>query len=259
MTVTVLTTGFWPLQTTSACNLPTEAREACDNFRKFYSSVHSGRTLTWNTSLGQADLRCNFETGRKELVVHTYQMVILMLFNTRDTYTFKEILDITQIPEAECVRHILSLAHPSQKVLKKNPNKLEISHTDTFTFNSQYKSQLYRNKIPLLSKTVIAKSSTATSTLNTDNAGSSSSSSNSNDIPASVLESRKHCVEASIVRIMKSRKTLDHNNLVAEVIRQLNSRFHVEPIFIKQRIEALIEQEYLKRDEENRKMYHYLA
>ena len=61
--------------------------------------------------------------------------------------------------------------------------------------------------------------------------------------PASVEEDRRHLVEASIVRIMKARKTLDHNNLVAEVTRQLSIRFVPTPNFIKQRVESLIERD----------------
>jgi len=58
---------------------------------------------------------------------------------------------------------------------------------------------------------------------------------------------------------MKARKTLDHNNLIAEVVKQLSARFAVEPAFIKKRIESLIEREYIARDKDNRRLYHYLA
>jgi cullin 3 len=52
---------------------------------------------------------------------------------------------------------------------------------------------------------------------------------------------------------------LDHNNLIAEVTQQLSSRFKPEPSMIKARIEALIEREYLERDESNMKVYQYLV
>jgi len=69
----------------------------------------------------------------------------------------------------------------------------------------------------------------------------------------------KNAVEAAIVRIMKARKTLAHNNLIAEVVKQLSTRFNPDPTFIKQRIASLIEREYMERDENDRKIYHYLA
>lgn len=54
-----------------------------------------------------------------------------------------------------------------------------------------------------------------------------------------------HCVDvwlqACIVRIMKDRKHMTHNDLVNEVTRQLASRFQPNPMAIKKRIEGLIE------------------
>lgn len=45
-----------------------------------------------------------------------------------------------------------------------------------------------------------------------------------NETKRKVDEDRKHEIEACIVRIMKSRKQLNHNQLVAEVVDQLNKR-----------------------------------
>jgi cullin 3 len=47
--------------------------------------------------------------------------------------------------------------------------------------------------------------------------------------------------QACIVRIMKDKKTLGHNELVNEVIRQLMARFTPTPAVIKKRIENLID------------------
>ena len=47
--------------------------------------------------------------------------------------------------------------------------------------------------------------------------------------------------QACIVRIMKDRKHLGHNDLVNEVTKLLLSRFQPEPLAIKRRIENLIE------------------
>ncbi|XP_017472202.1 PREDICTED: cullin-3-B-like [Rhagoletis zephyria] len=74
-----------------------------------------------------------------------------------------------------------------------------------------------------------------------------------------VDEDRKHEIEAAIVRIMKARKRLPHNLLVSDVTSQLKSRFLPSPVFIKKRIEGLIEREYLARTPEDRKVYIYLA
>jgi hypothetical protein len=58
-------------------------------------------------------------------------------------------------------------------------------------------------------------------------------------IPAAVEEDRRHLVEATIVRIMKSRRTLPHNDLIAEVTKQLANRFSAQPAFIKRRVRGV--------------------
>lgn len=117
--VRVLTTGFWPTQNTNnQCNLPTVVREAYQCFHRFYLNKHSGRQLTLQPSLGSADIISIFYGKPKDddnntndgefrpttttmtikerkhtLQVSTYQMVILMLFNAKDSWTFEVKLD----------------------------------------------------------------------------------------------------------------------------------------------------------------------
>jgi len=239
LSVTVLTTGFWPIASIPDCTLPKAASIETEKFTNYYTHLHSGRRLAWQTSLGTAELRCKFEKGNHELLVHTYQMAILMLFNHANIYTVEQIQKATGIPEAELHRHLLSLAHPKVQILKKSPNNRSMAPEHKFLYNQKYESKMYRVKIPLLS----AKASGPAE----------------KEVPASVLEARKNRVEAAIVRVMKARKTLNHNQLVAEVLKQLSTRFAVEPAFIKKRVEHLIDKEYLERDKDDRKVYHYLA
>jgi cullin 3 len=78
-------------------------------------------------------------------------------------------------------------------------------------------------------------------------------------LPSTVEAERKLLLEATIVRVMKTRKTLNHNQLVEEITRQVSNRFTPTQQAIKSRIEALIEREYLVRDEKDMRIYIYQA
>ena len=71
-------------------------------------------------------------------------------------------------------------------------------------------------------------------------------------------EDRTHTIEAAIVRIMKTRKEMQHTLLVSEVVQQLIF-FKPAPKAVKRCIETLIDREYLERHETLVGHYRYLA
>lgn len=243
LSVQVLTTGSWPTQAASKCNLPAQLEHCCREFGQFYLEHHSGRKLTWQTNMGTADLRAEFGGGtrRHELNVSTHHMCILMLFNDRDQLSYREIADATEIPAPELKRALQSLALVKGKnVLRKEPMSKDVNDTDEFYFNDKFTSKLIKVKI----STVAASKEGEVEKAETRH---------------KVEEDRKPQIEAAIVRIMKARKVLDHNTIITEVTRQLQARFLANPAVIKKRIESLIEREFLERDAEDRKLYRYLA
>lgn len=242
LAVQVLTTGSWPTQTGARCNLPKEILTVCEKFKAYYLSTHTGRRLTWQTNMGTADLKATFGKGQKhELNVSTYQMSILILFNSADRLSYKDIEEATDIPALDLKRCLQSLACvKGRNVLGKEPMSKDIGEEDDFYFNEKFCSKFYKVKIG----TVAAQKETEPEKQETRQR---------------VEEDRKPQIEAAIVRIMKARRVLDHNNIVAEVTKQLQSRFLPNPAVIKKRIESLIEREFLERDKTDRKLYRYLA
>ncbi|XP_041483439.1 cullin-3-like [Lytechinus pictus] len=253
LNVRVLTTGFWPTQSaTPQCNVPTQARNAFEAFKRFYLTKHTGRQISLQPQLGSADLHATFHGGKKDggksderkhiIQVSTYQMCVLMLFNVKEQWTYEEMCSETDIPSKDLIRALQSLAlgKPTQRILVKEPKGKEIENPHIFSVNDAFTSKLFRVKI----QTVAAKGESEPERKETR---------------TRVDEDRKHEIEAAIVRIMKSRKKMQHNVLVAEVTEQLKSRFLPSPVVIKKRIESLIEREYLARAPEDRKVYTYVA
>jgi len=259
LSVRVLTTGFWPGQNAPPpINLSRVPAQTFDVFKNFYLAKHSGRILTLQPSTGTADLNAIFypkkerdgEEGGEQpkakkhiLCVNTYQMVLLLMFNTREKITYEEMKEETLIPDRELTRALqpLSVGKTSQRILQKTPKTKDIEPSHIFTVNEAFTSQFHRVKIQQAS------------------ARQGEAEPERNETRKKVDEDRKHEIEACIVRIMKSRKQLNHNQLVTEVVEQLNKRFQPSPIIIKKRIEGLIEREYIKRSDHDRKLYIYLA
>jgi len=72
--VKVLTTGYWPTQPSVQCELPPEIAKACGVFKRFYLEQHNGRQLTWQTTMGNADLKARYDK-HYQINVPTLSMV----------------------------------------------------------------------------------------------------------------------------------------------------------------------------------------
>jgi len=70
---------------------------------------------------------------------------------------------------------------------------------------------------------------------------------------------RKQELDAAVVRIMKAKKKLTFEQIKTEVIVAVKQRFLPEIKHIKQRVDYLVENEYLKRDEAVKDVFVYLA
>ncbi|KAH9730301.1 Cullin-1 [Citrus sinensis] len=191
LSVTVLTTGFWPSYKSSDLNLPSEMVKCVEVFKGFYETKTKHRKLTWIYSLGQCNINGKFEQKNIELIVSTYQAATLLLFNTSDRLSYSEIM-----------------------------TQLNLTHDDL---------------IPLPPVDERKK------------------------IVEDVDKDRRYAIDAALVRIMKSRKVLGHQQLVSECVEQLSRMFKPDIKAIKKRMEDLITRDYLERDKENPNMFRYLA
>ncbi|PRW20747.1 Cullin-4 [Chlorella sorokiniana] len=234
MSVLVLTSGFWPSYRTFDCLLPTELLRAQQDFADYYLSKHGGRKLAWHSASSNCLVRAQFASGVKELQASLHQAIILLLFNEHEQLSFADIQAAVRLEEAELRRTLASMSLAKERVLLKEPAGSEVGRSDVFKVNPGYTSRMFRVKI--------------------NNLQMHDSDEDSKKTNEQVLQDRFHQIDAAIVRIMKMRKTLSHNLLLAELATQL--RFPVGQSDVKKRVESLIDREYLQRTEHG---YEYLA
>jgi cullin 1 len=231
--VQVLTTGFWPTYKSPDVTMSDEMSKCLSMYKEWHKQQHQTRKLQWITTQGNATVKGSFARKVYDLQVSTLQAIALVLFNDGVTYTTEELIQKLNLDETIVKPLMHSLSCGKAKVLLKSPASNKISNTDKFTSNSKFVSNLRKIRIPMAS---------LESSFNT----------------AKVEEDRTILIEAAIVRIMKARKTLQHQQLVAEVLSQLRF-FSPNPRLVKKRIESLIDREYLERSSDNSSAYNYLA
>jgi len=209
ISVHVLTTGFWPPYQPAPLNLPKQLADAQDVFQFFYLSKHSGRRLVWQHSLGHSTLRARFPLGQKELLVSAYQTVVLLLFNDTESLSFPDIKEATAMDDKELRVTLQSLACGKIRVLRKNPKGRDIHDGDTFTFNTEFHNKLLRIKI----NSIQMKETTEENQSTTER----------------VFQDRQYQIDAAVVRVMKARKSLQHQLLISELYKQLKFPVAVRP------------------------------
>lgn len=238
LNVFVLEAARWPLSSqTTNVKLPQSLIDYQETFKSFYLTKHSGRKLAWQHMDGSCMVKARFPKGEKILNLSLYQTIVTVLFNDADEITYRDIVEGTGIGEQDLQRTLLSLACGKVRILQKRPKGPRIDVDDVFVFSKGFWHRQTRIKINAIQMKETVEESAATT--------------------EKVFQERNCQIDAALVRIMKTRRTLHHTAVIGEIFSQL--RFPHKPGDIKKRIESLIEREYLERDENSPQTYHYLA
>ncbi|OQN98132.1 hypothetical protein B0A48_15964 [Cryoendolithus antarcticus] len=224
----ILGAGFWPLQPpTTNFAPPISLVKAYERFTHFYNDKHGGRKLTWLWNLCKGEIRANYVKMGKvayTFQVSTYQMAILLLFNDSDTVTYDEIA-ATTILAKETLDPSIGIMLKARVLTAVPEGKTEPGTTYSLNYNFKHK----KTKVNLNIAIKAEQKQEAEETHKT------------------IEEDRKMLMQSAIVRIMKSRKTMKHTQLVSETISQIKSRFSPKVADIKKCIDILLEKEYLER------------
>ncbi|KAF4652944.1 Cullin-4A, partial [Perkinsus chesapeaki] len=219
----VLTSGIWPSYPQWPKNVPTlpsSISSLQQRFSQFYVSKHSGRTLTWMPSLGGAVVR--YTTGTrssvKDLVLSAGQAIVLTeVFNTDTSATAMKISEVTGLPMEEMRRIMFPIVY-KVRILKRSsggPEDKQVDPTETYSLSSDFQDKRRRIVVPQMAvRDEKAEVRVTESRVNED---------------------RQFLLDAALVRIMKSKKTLSHNSLVAEALKECSATFTAEIGEVKKR------------------------
>lgn len=259
-----LTRNYWPLNV-GKCNMhDKDVSKSMENFGLFYLVKYEGRELKWLMNLvcifckivifslqGVAEIKTNGYCKPYEFTVTSFQMSILVLFNTGPSLTFAQIVELTGIPEKDVNKALIHLVKSRSKnadesnilnlVSKttKISSKTKFETDDAFEPNDNYTSKY--TKISTIRSAIVKPTENMTATVEEAN------------------RDREAALDAAIIRVMKQRKSVVFSNLIPEISSHIAGKFPVERNAVMSAVERLLQKNYIDRDPSNKDTLLYVA
>lgn len=237
--VYVLQAGAWPL---SLSNFPgpfhvlQQLEKSVQAFESFYHAQFSGRKLSWLHNLCHGELKFNYLKKPYLITVPISQMALLLLFEDCDSISCSAAASSLRLTHDQLVKHASGLV--KRKILLQSTED-DLREDSVLSLNFDYRNKRTKFRITAMQQRDVPNDTESTH--------------------RSVDEDRRLYLQAAIVRIMKSRKVLKHNQLVQEVLSQSKGTFSPSTSMIKKCIEALIDKQYIERTPNNADEYSYVA
>ncbi|KAK0234980.1 hypothetical protein EDD85DRAFT_62826 [Armillaria nabsnona] len=131
--VMVLGSNCWLLnRPVYGFTIPREIYPMYDLFQKYYQTKHSGRKLTWLWNYSRSELWTNYLDQRYILMMSSYQMVILLLYNDHSLLSLSELITATSIPK-EIIMQVVSVLVKARILVNEE--------SEQYSLNSNFKSK----------------------------------------------------------------------------------------------------------------------
>ena len=245
--IKILTGGCWPeFPSTSKFVPPNDLKALVVHFQEYYKTKHNeSRALNWVVSEGTTEIGANYKENRKyQFLVSNIQMVLLFELAKYPKLSFESLKLNTSVSEVDAVQALENLIF-LKIVTRTNENLEKFTDREILSLNLDFNHQSKR-----IVCNVMMKKGGKGGMEKMENE-------KEKEDTAGVQQERSSLIDAAIVRVMKSRKTMKLNDLLSDVVKLL-TLFRPQPAQIKGRIESLIERGYMKRDEKDLGIFIYL-
>jgi len=203
--------------------------------------------LRWLNHFGTVEVSPLYPQRKGHIFTCTvFQATIFDLYNKKDVYTYGELAELTKIPKKNLDANLVSMCNPKIKVLNKEIGKPKFeSDSEKLSLNLEFKNpNLLLNLRPQGAAKKIDGSELQ----------------GQKRVEEDLTRERSAQIDGAVVKIMKTHKNeaARHQDLVNKTM-QLITIFRAQPPQIKIRIEELILQGYMRRDDAERTKYWYIA
>ncbi|KAH0582065.1 hypothetical protein H2248_011721 [Termitomyces sp. 'cryptogamus'] len=209
--------------------IPIEIVPVYERFRDFYQTEYPGRKLICLWKYSKTELRTTYLDRNCILMTNSYQMAVLLQYNKNDTMSFDELWTATSISKDVLSQVLTSLVKAETLITEEN---------DHYDLNRNFKSQKTRVHLSLP-----IEADVETESIKMANEG------------------RKYVLQTTIVRLMKTRKTMKKQTLVQEIVSQVFelNLFTPQISDVNKTIELLLEKEYIEHVDGSKDILTYIA
>ena len=230
----VLKPSCWPAFKLLSVRLASSLDDQLKMFTNYYFDGHKKRVLTWHHSLGSINLIAIINKRRHTISGPLLDgSILLSNYQTNDEQTVSQICETYDSGQAT-----------DESELKKSVARLIWNRI--LLVEGTIPTNMAKMMECLLPDVILKLNMKPPQKINIKRKAGAvvpAAKSNSNNA------ARNAVVDASIVRIMKSRKTATFTDLLEQIIQQVQCRFKPEVSFIKRRIENLIDRGFITRKE----------